>query len=229
MIELTPGQSYLAVRCLSCDAQIYPVITKAFFLVTILCCFALCSPAQSVMSPENQFANDPCGDPTRESMVWTPVQGRAVKVVDGNTIIISVDNKPLRVLLVAVDAPSLDHPFGREAQQFLQKILGGKAVEVCVNPSDWAFQKRRPKVITGVVYLRREGLEDANLALIRAGLARHIKSKPYTMSNYTECQYVRAEWEAHKAKRGIWQLATEKYSVPFPGIGGVSHCGLQTL
>jgi endonuclease YncB( thermonuclease family) len=46
-----------------------------------------------------------------------------------------------------------------------------------------------------------------NLLMIQAGLARHKKSEPYSMSNYTECHYVKAEEEARNARRGLWRGA----------------------
>jgi micrococcal nuclease len=176
--------------------------------VTIFFCYGIVALAQGYEVPQDQFANDPCGNPAFESMAWTSVEGKVIKVIDGDTIILSLDNKKrLLVHLLGIEAPTLNQPFGREAQRFLERIIGSKKVEVWVNPSNWIFKRPRPRAITGVVYLREADMQDANLSLIRAGMARHKQSQSYTMSNYTECRYEKAEEEAHSAKRGLWQRA----------------------
>jgi endonuclease YncB( thermonuclease family) len=83
----------------------------------------------------------------------------------------------------------------------------GKKVNASVNPSNWSFRTPRPKEVTGVVELQGSDAKDVNLFLVRAGLARHKNSEPYTMSGYTECQYEKAEEDARAAKRGLWRRA----------------------
>jgi endonuclease YncB( thermonuclease family) len=184
------------------------LIIKTFSLIAILFCCGWNALPQSIEILQNQYANDPCGDPRVESSAWTGVAGEIVKVIDGNTIIMSLSKKKrLLVHLVGIDAPALNQPFGNDAQQFLERIVSGKKVEVWVNPSNWIFKRPRPKEITGIVYLRSADMQDVNLSLVRAGMVRHKESQPYTMSNYTECRYEKAEEEARAAKRGLWQGA----------------------
>ena len=140
-----------------------------------------------------------------ESQSWSPVSGKVIEIIDGNTIIILHEEKGLEVNLVAIDAPLLGRPFGAAARRFLKDLVDGQQGTVWVNPTDRPSEGQKPKQITGVVYLGVRGLEDANLALIRNGLARHKRSKPYTMSAYTECWYQIAENDAREAKRGLWQ------------------------
>lgn len=162
----------------------------------------------------------PCGDPTMESSGWAPVRGKVIKVIDGNTVIILrkdekiIDgdrmvliptDQELLVHLVAVDTPDITRPFGVDARRLLERLVGGQEVVVWVSPSVWS-PRRRPKQVTGVVYLPTTKMEDANLAMIRSGMARHKESEPYTMSNYTECLYRLAEDEARAARRGLWQI-----------------------
>ena len=186
------------------------LIIETFLLKAILLYCGLNSLPQSVEipQPQNQYANDPCGDPTVESMAWEVVEGKVVEVIDGDTIVMSLDSKErLLVHLVGIDAPSLNQPFGRDAQRFLESMVRGKKIAAYVNPSNWGFTRPRPKEITGVIYLRGADEPDANLSLVRAGLARHKKSQPYTIARYTECQYERAEEQARAAKRGLWRVA----------------------
>ncbi len=103
------------------------LIIKTFSVIAIFCCCSICAVAQGFEVPQNQYANDPCGNPAVESMAWTSVEGKVVKVIDGDTIIISLDSKKrLLVHLVGIDAPALNQPFGREAQQFLERSVGAK-------------------------------------------------------------------------------------------------------
>ena len=69
-------------------------------------------------------------------------------------------------------------------------------IEAIVNQR-WEYQKVKPGRIIGVVLV---GQRDANLELIRLGLARFKKPKPYEMSQVTECEYQKAEKEAKEAR-----------------------------
>jgi endonuclease YncB( thermonuclease family) len=159
--------------------------------------------APSLKSDEpSEFANDPCGDPRMESSAWSPVGGKLDKVIDGETIIILLARRQrLLVHLVGVRAPARNHPFGLQAQQFLETKLLAKGIEVWVSPSNWVFKKTRPKEVTGVV---RSSNEDVCLSLIVAGLARYEPPAPYSMPGYTRCQYERAEEKAQVARLGLW-------------------------
>jgi endonuclease YncB( thermonuclease family) len=186
-------------------------IIKTLFLLAILFCCSLTALPKSieVSTQQTQAANGPCGDPSRESDLWTPVAGKVQEAIDGNTLIMSIkDKKRLLVHLVGIESSPLGQPFGIDAQRFLERLTKGKKIEVWVNPNHWIMKGPRPEEITGVVYLRNADRQDVNLSLVRAGMARHKPSKPYTMSRHTECQYTIAEEEARTAKRGLWQSAS---------------------
>jgi len=59
---------------------------------------------------------------------------RVVRVIDGDTIVVSIDGKDTRVRLIGVDTPETVHPrkpverFGREASNFTKGLLEGKSV-----------------------------------------------------------------------------------------------------
>ena len=161
----------------------------------------------------------PCGDPSMESSIWAPVRGKVIKVIDGNTLIMLLEDQKviedrliflptdqeILVHLVAVDTPDITRQFGVDARRLLERLVGGQHVEVWVSPSAWS-PRRHPKQITGIVHLATSKMEDANLAMIRSGMARHKQSEPYTMSNHRECLYRLEEDEARAARRGLWQI-----------------------
>ena len=106
--------------------------------------------------------------------------------------------------LVGVESPSLNKPFGVRAQLLLERLVKDKNISVLINFSDWGWGRPAPKKILGVVHVREPSILDVNLELIRAGLARHKNAPAYKMSDYTECQYIKAEEKAREAKRGLW-------------------------
>src|SRR5258708_19088941 len=148
-----------------------PLIKTVLLFVMLLCCesnaFAQVSRPQKY--DYEKYANDPCGDPRVESMMWQVVPGKVISVTDGNNILLSIkNNKRFLVHLVGIDAPTLDQPFGRESQRFLQLMVLGKKVNALVNPGNWSFKTPRPKEATGVVELQRSDAKDVSLSLVGA-------------------------------------------------------------
>ena len=170
------------------------------------CCVALIACGR-VASAQAAGSSDPCGNSAAESSFWGAVRGKVVKVEDGDTFFISVKGRGAsRVSLVGVDAPERGEPFGEPARRLLETMLNGKDVEVWVK-AEVGMSRRVPAELAGVVHLRDMGMLDVNLLLIQAGLARHKKSEPYSMSNHVECHYMRAEEDARIARRGLWRGA----------------------
>ena len=140
---------------------------------------------------------DECGSPLRESMLWMSVEGKAIKVVDGDTIILlTKDNKRKRVNLVAVDASA-----GQDAaRSLLSGLVLNRRVSVLVNP-----RNIKSGMVAGVV---RAQEKDVNRELLEAGVGRYHEPKSYSLSRYTACVYRIVEREAREAKRGLWQNAS---------------------
>ena len=184
----------------------------SFMMIAALSCASVISSGQQAKpspTPEpydqHKYDKDPCGDPRAESMAWSPVEGMVEEVTTGDVVILSLPGKKrLRVSLVGIGAPALSEPFGRESQKSLADLVLNKSVEVWVNPSNWSFKRKKPSRVVGVVYIR-DGMTDANLEQVKSGMAKHKDAESYTMSNYTECQYVNAEGEARAARRGLWR------------------------
>lgn len=172
------------------------------------CCVALLSCVSLALA---QSANpaDPCGDPAVESSFWGLVKGKVVKVEDGDTVLISLrdryhkEKSLKRIHLIGLDAPERGEAFGEASRLLLEGLVQNRVIEVWVK-TDISFRGRLPAEMAGVVHLRNIEMLDVNLMMILSGMARHKDAESYSMSNYTECHYVRAEEEARVARRGLW-------------------------
>ena len=140
---------------------------------------------------------DECGNPLVESMLWMSVEGRVIKVVDGDTIVVQTkDNKRKRVNLVAVDAAA-----GQEvARSLLYRLVLNRSVSVLVNPSNIDSS-----AVVGVVHTKEK---DVNRELLESGVVKYRKPESYSVSDYTACVYRIVERKAREAKKGLWQSAS---------------------
>jgi endonuclease YncB( thermonuclease family) len=154
------------------------------------------APTARLLSFEHE---DECGSPLRESMLWMSVEGKVIKVVDGDTIILlTKDNKRKRVNLVAVDASA-----GQDAaRSLLSGFVLNRAVSVLVNPSNV-----KSGIVVGVVHAQEK---DVNRELLEAGVVRYHGPESYGVSDYTACVYRIVEREAREAKRGLWRNAARR-------------------
>ena len=119
------------------------------------------------------------------------LQGRVVKVADGDTItILDSSNTQHKIRLQGIDAPEKGQAFGKASGKFLAGLVAGREVRI-------AFSKRdQYNRILGTVYLDDR---DINLEMLKAGFAWHYKQYDSTPA------YAKAEAEARAAKRGLWQ------------------------
>jgi endonuclease YncB( thermonuclease family) len=178
---------------------------KTIFEISLCCVLSLfCSHFALAQSSKT---TDPCGDPVVESQSFHVVYGKVVKVEDGDTVIISLKGRKLRrVNLIGIDAPERSEAFTKASHLLLESLVNGRNIEVWVNDNKW-IGRQMPAEIAGVVHLRNIEMLDVNLLMIQSGMARHKKSEPYSMSNYIECHYARAEEDARAARRGLWRGA----------------------
>lgn len=114
---------------------------------------------------------DECGSPLRESMLWISVEGKVIKVVDGDTIILlTKDTKRKRINLVAVDAFA-----GQDAaRSLLSELVLTRPISVLVNPSNI-----KSGMLVGVVHAQEK---DVNRELLAAGVVRYHEPKSYSVS-----------------------------------------------
>lgn len=122
--------------------------------------------------------------------------GRVVGVTDGDTVkVLDGSNQEHKIRLAGIDAPERKQPFGQRAKQHLSDLVYGKDVEVAWNKRD------RYKRIVGKVIIRGR---DANLEMVRAGLAWHYKKYQGEQSYEDRQAYAQAEEEAREGRRGLW-------------------------
>ncbi|MGB5294957.1 MAG: thermonuclease family protein [Thermoanaerobaculia bacterium] len=118
-------------------------------------------------------------------------EGRCVKVYDGDTIeVMAGGPSSVRVRLHAIDSPEKGQPFSNAARKRTRELVEGKRVRVEVRDRD---QYDR---LVARVYVEGSDLSEQ---LISEGLAWH-----YTRYS-SELALGRAQREARKARRGLWQ------------------------
>lgn len=136
-----------------------------------------------------------------------------VRVVDGDTIVVSIDGRQERVRYIGVDAPETGpagdaEPFGDEATAMNKALLDGG--RVCLE-RDISDRDRYGRL------LRYAWLLDGRLVeeeLLREGLAFVVTYPPDV--KYVESLHLPAQAAARDARRGIWAEVE-----PVAIIGGV--------
>ena len=175
---------------------------KQFLLVaTLLLTFNFSVECQSSDSQQATLPDlldfefkDVCGSPLVQSTTWTLVEGRVVKVVDGETLIIlTKESIRKRVKLAAIDASGGE----KRARDLLSRLVLNQLVEVWVNPSETS-----DTTIFGVVHLPTK---EINRELLEVGSAKYREPRGYSLNHYTACIYRIIEKKARDDKRGLWQ------------------------
>lgn len=125
------------------------------------------------------------------------IQGKVIRVLDGDTIEISVIsrkvsayNVPVRIRLQDIDAPEKGQPFGRWSTNRLKEMVSGKPVTVMCK------QKDRYGRVLGRV-LTANGT-DVNRYMVQVGAA-------WVYGQYnTDASLPTLQREAKQQKRGLW-------------------------
>ena len=117
------------------------------------------------------------------------LRGKVVGVLDGDSLEILVDKKPVMVRLHAIDAPEWDQARGKDAKKALSQLAFGKQAVVEVKGLD-----NNERTLGRV----RIGKQELNAEMLEQGWAWHFKrfDQDETLA--------KLEAEARKAKRGLW-------------------------
>lgn len=129
-----------------------------------------------------------------------------LKVVDGDTIDVSIDGRSKAVRLIGIDTPEAVDPrkpvqcFGNEASAQAKKILTGKSVYLQSDPSQGDLDKYKR-------LLRYVFLQDGtnfNQMMIAQGFAHEYT---YNLPYKYQTQFKFAEREAREKELGLWSPA----------------------
>ena len=127
-----------------------------------------------------------------------------VDVIDGDTIVVTVNGKETRIRLIGVDTSEVLHPskpvqeFGREASQFTTNLLQGEQVYLL-------YDGQKPELdrygrTLAYVYRAPDGLF-VNAEIIRQGYGHAYVKYPF---KYLE-KFRQLERFAREAEKGLWK------------------------
>lgn len=127
----------------------------------------------------------------------SPLTGRVVAVADGDTItVLDEAKRQHRIRLNGIDAPETGQPFANVSKQHLSDLVFGKDVVVVGSKLD------RYGRLVGTVIV---GSTNANLELLRAGLAWYYRAYASDVAPENRPIYEATEAEAMAAQRGLWR------------------------
>jgi micrococcal nuclease len=130
------------------------------------------------------------------------LEGRVVKIVDGDTIHVMAGGRRVKVRYIGVDTPETHRPgtpvqcYGRAASAFNARLVSGRRVELRTD----AETRDRYGRLLAYVYRRPDGLF-VNAELVRRGYATTLTIPP-NVSHAAEL--LRLQREARSAGRGLW-------------------------
>lgn len=114
---------------------------------------------------------------------------QVIGVSDGDTLVVLMDRKPVKIRLSDVDAPEAKQDFGARAKQALSGLCFGKDATLAIRATD-----RYGRIVARVTC----GGVDVSRALVENGMAWH-----YTRYSDDAALSVLQE-QARDAKRGLW-------------------------
>lgn len=147
-------------------------------------------------------------DPVEEEISQEPKQEgyKVVKVVDGDTIDVFIDNKTERLRLIGIDTPETVDPrksvqcFGKEASNKAKEMLLGQFVSL--ESDDTQGERDKYKRLLRYVFLP-DG-NNFNLYMISEGYAHeYTYDQPYKY----QAEFKQAEVDARENSRGLWNSA----------------------
>jgi micrococcal nuclease len=146
-----------------------------------------------------------------------------VRVVDGDTIDVSIDGKVERLRLIGINTPETVDPrkpvecFGKEASEKAESILFGKRIVLEIDPS----QGERDKYDRLLRYVFFEDGTNFNLLMIREGYAYEYT---YNLPYKYQTEFKQTQKEAEKNKVGLWGTTCEgQTSVNTPTAASVNN------
>ncbi len=138
-----------------------------------------------------------------KSQVSFPKIAKVMRVVDGDTFVVSINDKPVTVRLLGIDTPETVHPnkpvecFGKEASEHLTYLISNHDVVLVTDATQGIYDKYGR--LLAYAYLS-DG-RSINELLLRDGFAyEYLYQSPYELHD----RFVAIEQDAIAAKRGLW-------------------------
>lgn len=145
------------------------------------------------------------GGPARRG----PVSARVVRVVDGDTVKVTVPGGQETVRYIGMDTPESVKPhtpvqcYAKAASRRNAGLIGGQDVTLRFD----AEQRDRYGRLLAYVYRRRDGLF-VNAALVREGYARRFPFPPNTAH---AAELARLQQSARRGRRGLWHACAGRF------------------
>ena len=125
-------------------------------------------------------------------------QARVQRVIDGDTVVLENGR---HVRLIGINAPEYEpwkkiiQPYGKEAKEFLTRLIDGKTVEIEEDV------EKTDKYGRALAYLWLPDGRMANVLVVREGLARARYYKP---NGAHRQEFSQEEKAAKAAQKGVW-------------------------
>jgi len=128
------------------------------------------------------------------SSLWAAeIKGKVIRVLDGDTIDVLQDKKPVRIRLANIDAPEKRQAFGRWSTNQLKNLIAGQIVTVTYSQADR--------------YGRVLGLVETKY--INVNRAQVISGAAWVYEQYnTDLSLPALQREAQEQRRGLWADST---------------------
>jgi micrococcal nuclease len=128
---------------------------------------------------------------------------KVIRVVDGDTVVLNIDNKDVKVRLIGIDTPETVDPrkpvqaYGKEASNFTNNLLKGEEVYIEYDGEKAELDKYGR--LLAYLYRVPDGLF-VNLEIVRQGYGHAYTKYPF---KYKElfCAY---EKRARESQKGLW-------------------------
>ncbi len=131
------------------------------------------------------------------------LSAQVVNVADGDTVtVVDKEKRQYKLRLAYIDAPEKAMPYGQEAKQSLQQMLGEQQVEIQIDDVD--------RYGRGVARIFKEG-KDINYSQLAKGYAWHYAQYARKSQNDADFKRYQKAMAAAKAKQqGLWQQSQPK-------------------
>ena len=167
----------------------------------------ICNPPVYTGGRELYRLNNPPLGSTKEARLSSMLQARVLRVIDGDTITVSIANpRPIQlkpqetIRFLGIDAPETstsprpEDYYGEEAKAYASKLLTGKPVLLAF---DWDLRDKYGRLLA-YIYLKDGTC--INLRLVEQGYAQTYVRYPFQFMD----EFTQAQTAAKKQRRGLW-------------------------